>query len=101
MAQKIEALAGDDLRHAEKQREWVKGHYAPEAAHKYDTVDGKIVLIQTIINNSWIETTETWKLQSLGIALGDALAQQLGLMWVAVEDERGRDPALKLDGTSI
>jgi hypothetical protein len=41
------------------------------------------------------------KLQSLGIALGDALAQKLGLQWVAVQDEYGRDPALRLEGTSV
>ena len=32
---------------------------------------------------------------------GDALAQQLGLGWVAVDDERGRDPALMVEGGSL
>ncbi|TWT17122.1 DUF3806 domain-containing protein, partial [Luteimonas marina] len=40
-------------------------------------------------------------LQCLGITFGDALAQHMGLDWVAVEDEYGRDPALRLDGTSV
>ena len=43
----------------------------------------------------------TVKLQCLGIAFGDALAQKLGLQWVAVEDEYGRDPALSRVGTSL
>jgi NAD-dependent SIR2 family protein deacetylase len=40
-------------------------------------------------------------LQCLGVAFGDALAQRLGLAWVAVEDDQGRDPALVVEGTSI
>jgi hypothetical protein len=41
------------------------------------------------------------KLQCLGITFGDAVAQELGLEWVSVEDEYGRDPALRLSGTSV
>jgi hypothetical protein len=37
----------------------------------------------------------------VGIAFGDALAQELGLTRVIVEDDYGRDPALILEGTSI
>jgi hypothetical protein len=35
------------------------------------------------------------------VTFGDALAQELGLRWIMVEDEYGRDPALKLDGTCV
>jgi hypothetical protein len=101
MGQKIEPLSVEDARHSDKQRAWVKEHYAPASQYKYDTVDGKLNLLQTIINARWIEPTETWKLQSLGITFGDALAQHLGLAWVVVEDERGRTPSLNLDGTTI
>lgn len=44
---------------------------------------------------------ETLKLQCLGIAFGDALAQQMDLAWVMVEDDYGRDAALSLIGTSV
>ncbi len=33
--------------------------------------------------------------------MGDALAQHLGLDWVAVEDDYGRTAALQLAGTTI
>jgi hypothetical protein len=101
MEQKIEALAPDDLARVEKQRVWVRDHYDAAARHHYETVEGKLRLLDTIIRSKWIEPSETWKLQSLGITFGDALAQQLGLVWVAVEDEHGRDPALHDQGTSI
>jgi hypothetical protein len=101
MEQKIEALTPDDLARVEKQRAWVRDHYDEAARNRYGTVEGKLRLLDTIIGSKWIESSETWKLQSLGITFGDALAQELGLIWVAVEDEHGRDPALRDQGTSI
>jgi len=99
--QKIEPLSGEDAERVEKQRAWVRGHFEPDARHKYSTIEGKLRLIETILEAGWIEPSETWKLQSLGIALGDAVAQKMGLNWVAVQDDLGRDPALSLPRTSI
>jgi hypothetical protein len=101
MEQKIEVLGPDDLLRVEKQRTWVRDHFDTQARHEYETVEGKLRLLDTIVRSGWIEPTETWKLQSLGITLGDALVQQLGLTWVAVEDEHGRDPAVHVGGTTI
>jgi hypothetical protein len=64
-------------------------------------VEGKLPLIDAILRNGWVGAADTLKPQCLGIAFGDALAQHLGLQWVTVEDEHGRDPALRLPGTSI
>src|SRR5260370_41014546 len=90
--QKIEALSAEDAARIEKQRNWVRDHYDPESVHLYDTLEGKLRLLDTILKENWIEPNETWKLQSLGITFGDALAQKMELFWVAVEDEHGRDP---------
>lgn len=101
MDQKVEAPSGEDLARLEAQRKWVREHYDPGSIQEYETLDGKLRVIDVILKNNWIERSETIKLQSLGVAFGDALAQHLGLVWVAVEDEYGCDPALKLEGTSI
>lgn len=101
MDQKNGPMSDEDAHHVEKQRAWVRDHFEPEARHQYDTVEGKLRLIETIIDAGWIEPTETWKLQSLGIAFGDVLVQEMGLTWVSVEDELGRDPALQLPTTTI
>lgn len=101
MEQKVEELSSEDIARVEAQRKWVREHYPPESEEKYQTLDGKLVLLDTILKNKWIEPNETVKLQCLGITFGDALAQRLGLKWVAVEDEYGRDPALIVEGTSI
>lgn len=101
MSQTGEPLLPEDVAKTEAQRKWVREHYSADSEHKYVTVDGKLVLLDTILKNKWIGPHETIKLQCLDIAFGDALAQKLGLKWVAIEDENGRDPALMVEGTSI
>jgi hypothetical protein len=101
MEQKVEELSSEDIARVDAQRKWVREHYPPESEEKYQTLDGKLVLLGAILKNKWIEPNETVKLQCLGITFGDALAQKLDLKWVAVEDEYGRDPALIVEGTSI
>ena len=101
MEQTFEPLNPDDIADLEAKRAWVREHYDESARHKYDTLDGKLRLLDTILQNKWIAREETLKLQCLGVTFGDALAQRLGLAWVAVEDDYGRDPALALDGTSV
>jgi len=95
MSQKIELLDRAEIQNCEMQRSWVRNHYEPGSQKLYETVEGKLELLEFVLVHGCVETHETWKLQSLGITLGDALAQQLGLTWVAVEDEYGRDPALE------
>ncbi len=83
------------------QRRWVRDHVPPHAQSTLDDWDGKLKLVNAILANRLIEPHETLKLQSLGIVLGDALAQVLDLEWIVVEDEIGRSPALMAAGTSI
>lgn len=101
MEQKIERPTTEDLANIEAKRRWVREHYEPDARERYDSIEGKLVLLDTILRNGWIAREETVGLQCLGITFGDALAQKLGLEWCAVEDEYDRDPALTLEGTSI
>jgi hypothetical protein len=101
MPQPIEPLSESEADDVAAKRQWVRDYFKPEARHKYETLDEKLRLLDTILKNKWIEPSETLKLQCLGITFGDALAQELGLKWVTVEDEYGRDPALVVEGTSI
>ena len=94
MLDKIEPFNSYDTERVDALRAWAIGHY--ENPEEYESVEGKLHLIQTIIDNNWIASDEIWKLQSLGIVFGDALKQQVPeLSWVAVDDEYGRDPALQ------
>lgn len=98
--QRTTAPTAEDLERLEAQRDWVRGHFAEEAQHKYANLADKLRLLQAILDAEWIDGEETLKLQCLGITLGDALAQELGAEWVMVEDEYGRDPALSIPGTT-
>jgi hypothetical protein len=101
MTQEIRALSAEDAAHVEKQRTWVRDHYDADARHHYETVEGKLRLLDTIVRSGWIAPNEKWKLQSLGVTFGDALAQRMELSWVTVEDEYGSDPALQDQGTTV
>ena len=101
MTQIIEVQNQDDSADLAAKRDWVKGHYEPHAQQKYETVEGKLALVDAILENGWVTATDTLKLQCLGITFGDALAQHMGLTWVTVEDEYGRNPALQLAGSSV
>jgi hypothetical protein len=101
MTQEIRALSAEEAAHVEKQRTWVRDHYDADARHHYETVEGKLGLLDTIVRSGWIAPNEKWKLQSLGVTFGDALAQRMELSWVTVEDEYGSDPALQDQGTTV
>lgn len=96
--QELQAAERDRI---EAARNWIKGHFTAEPEEKYAPVEGKLRVIEAILDNGWVDPGETWKLQALGIAFGDALAQQLMLEWVTIDDEYGCDPALNWPGTSI
>jgi hypothetical protein len=101
MEQRIEVPNVEDVARIEAQRKWVREHYEPDSQHEYESLDGKLRLLHTIISSGWVEPHETVKLQCLGIALGDALVQELNMRWISVEDDQGRDPAIELPGTSV
>ena len=96
-----EPLDADESNRLESSRAWVKGHFTDGAEEKYESISGKLRIVDAVLKNGWVDPTETWKLQSLGVALGDALAQELMLDWVLVDDELGRSPALNWPGTSV
>lgn len=52
-------------------------------------------VLQRLIDDDAFNKTQTYELQSLGIAFGDVLASELPLRWVMVTDEYGTDPTLR------
>lgn len=89
---RVTPLDDPELRRLEEQRAWVLA--------QQQLLPGAIVsglgLIQQLLDSSLIGAAETWKLQSLGVIFGDALAEELGVPWVILDDEYGRDPAILL-----
>ncbi len=66
----------------------------------YDTIEGKLAVIDATLRDSKFDPSNVWLLQALGLTFGDALAQQLGMTWAIVTDANGRVPVLILPGTS-
>jgi hypothetical protein len=101
MERKIETLSREEIDRLNSQRKWVREHFTPETEYKYESLEEKLNLLDTIIKSNWISKDETVKLQSLGVTFGDCLAQKMDLKWMSVSDEYGKDPSLILEGTSI
>jgi len=101
MKQVVTLPSPEDAERIEAQRRWVRDHFDEDARHLYEHRDEKLRLLQTILDAGWIDASEAVKLQCLGITLGDALVQELGLEWIMVEDEYGRDPAIRKPGTTV
>jgi hypothetical protein len=99
--QTISALLAYDRDNLERARDWVKGHFTELADEKYAPIDGKLRVLDAILASGWIESRETQKFHSLGVAFGDAIAQKLLMEWIVVEDEFGRSAALNWPGTTL
>ncbi|MEM1262516.1 MAG: DUF3806 domain-containing protein [Pseudomonadota bacterium] len=80
-------------------REWVAAHF--EDPTVYEDTANKLQVVTTILENGWIEPNETAKLQSLGVALGDALAEVVDLHWVSLSAEGNEWPGLRWEQTSL
>ncbi len=101
MEQLIRGLSNEMIKRLEAQRDWVRNHYDPDSIKNYNTKEGKLKLLDTIIKSNWIKKDETVKLQCLGVTLGDTFVQDLGFTWIEIEDQYGIDPAVKYKDTSL
>jgi hypothetical protein len=101
MEQVIEKSNDADLADLEAKRTWVLNHFDPDSRAKYQDLNEKLRLLEAIVREGWVGKDETLKLQCLGVTFGDALVQSLGMEWVTVIDEYGRDSALRKAGTTI
>jgi Domain of unknown function (DUF3806) len=101
-AQKITELTDADQERLLDQRAVVEKCIADEGSRQnYQTAAGKLGTIRAILHENAFKPDQTYELQCLGIVLGDAFVQDLKMEWVMVEDEWGRDPAVRLPGTSV
>ena len=100
--QRITALTEADQKRLSEQRAVVERCLGNEdSKQKYKTAAGKLGTIGAILQAGIFRPEQTYELQCLGIVLGDAFVQELGMDWIIVEDEYGRDPAVRMPETSI
>ena len=101
MPEEVTQLSDNDRAYLDELRKWLRGHFPEGESAKYDEIGGKLAVVQAILDNRWFDPNQAWQLQALGVGMGDALAQQLGMGWVIIDDEHGREPILQLPGTSF
>ena len=99
--QTVSSLSDNMIKFIEAKRNWVRNHFTPDSIKKYDTIDGKFKLLDTIIKSNWIEKHETAKLQSLGITLGDIIVQDMNFIWVEIDEDGETVPALNFPDTAL
>jgi hypothetical protein len=58
-------------------------------------------VLQKLIDDRVFNKSQTFELQSLGVAFGDVLASELPLRWVIITDEFGADPTLRFKDMSV
>jgi hypothetical protein len=100
---KFTSLSSDEVARLDEQR----GFVSTLLANSFPTLHltrtkSDIAILQKIIDSKVIKKEETWKLQSLGVVFGDALASSVeGLAWCEVTDEYGTDPTLRYRQTTL
>ncbi len=100
--QKVTTLTEVDANGLREQRAVVERYLGNDASkEKFKTAAGKLGTIRAILQAGVFKPNQTYELQCLGIVLGDAFVQELGMEWAMVEDQYGRDPAVRVPGTSI
>jgi hypothetical protein len=93
---KFDELSDSDRVRLDQQRAIV----AATAKQKYGTegltkTEADLPVLQRLIDDKAFNKTQTYELQSLGVAFGDVLASELPLRWAMVTDEYGTDPTLR------
>jgi len=100
--QNITALTETDEQRLRDQRAVVERFLGNEdSRQKYGTAAGKLGTIRAVLDAGIFGRDQTYELQCLGVVLGDAFVQELGMEWIMVDDAYGRDPAVRMPKTTI
>ncbi len=99
---KFTELSHEDKARLEQQRAVV----AAVAKKRYGTLaltrtKKHLPVLQNLIDERAFNKSQTYEMQSLGVAFGDVLASELPLRWVMVTDEYGTDPTLRFKETTL
>src|SRR4051812_5171331 len=101
--QTFERLTPADEDRLRQQRAVIEKYLGDDAANhaKYATAPGKLGLLRAVLEAMVFNASQTYELQCLGIVLGDVFVQQCGWLWRMANDQHGRDPCIKVPGSSI
>jgi hypothetical protein len=102
MEQRFLALSVEDQARVAEQTDLVqRAAAACYAGVSFEGGPDDLRVLQNLINDAVFRPSQTYELQSMGIVFGHVPARATGLKWVMVEDQYGRDPALRWQDTSL
>lgn len=93
--QKVSDLDDEWMGILESHIDWVQGWISPGSESKFDNTEGRLALIQQILDSGTIDTDEGDKLEALGTYFGQAIVDKTGWNWKVVHDEYGSDLAIQ------
>ena len=100
--QKITALSPADGAQLTRQRSHIESFLATDDSRRsYKEPQGKLGTIQAILDADLFSPDQAYELECLGVVLADAFVQGLGMEWIIVEDEIGRNASIRVPNSSI
>ena len=101
--QTFEPVTPADEDRLKRQRAVIEKYLGDNAENlaKYEAAPGKLGLLRALLDGKVFDASNTYELQSMGIVLGDVFVQQCGWVWRMARDDRGRDPCVKVPGSSV
>ena len=99
--QTLSPLTVADEQRLSEQRAVVTRYLDDDGLKKYEAAAGKLGTLRALLAANVFRSDQAYELQSMGIVLGDVFVQDMGFHWVIVEDEYGRDPAIRYAETSV
>jgi hypothetical protein len=99
--QTLTPLTAADEQRLSEQRAVVTRYLDEDGRQKFEAAAGKLGTLRALLAANVFRSDQTYELQSMGIVLGDVFVQDMGFHWVMVEDEYGRDPAIRYAKTSV
>ena len=82
-----------------QRRAWVARY--PNFFGDLNTIDGKLAVIDAILQDQKALAMGAFAHQTLGLVLGDAVAQANGMAWYMIDTNRGRGPCIGVPGTTV
>jgi hypothetical protein len=92
-------LSDADVAEMDRRRDWVRKY--PGFFGDMASPEAKLQMVETILKDKNAVEGGPFMLQSLGIILGDAIAQQKGMTWYMMDTSIGRGPGLGMAGTHV
>jgi Domain of unknown function (DUF3806) len=98
---KFTELSAKDREQLDRQRAIIAGAVRERYGSTLTRTNRDLPTLQRLIDDSVFNKSQTYELQSLGVAFGDVLTSALPLRWVMITDEYGTDPTLRYKQTAL